>query len=71
MRIGLPDWSRHRLAETVPTASVWVLGVHDDKLIAGGEFTEAGDRVANHVAAFDGTAWSPMDGGFSAADVHE
>jgi len=45
---------------------VWMLGVHRDMLIAGGEFTQAGDVVANRIAAFDGTRWSPMSDGFSA-----
>lgn len=44
---------------------VWVLGVHANKLIAGGEFTQAGGAAANYIAAFDGTSWSPMSDGFS------
>jgi hypothetical protein len=47
-------------------AQVFALAVFDDgtgpALYAGGAFTTAGDAVANHVAKWDGTAWSPLVG---------
>jgi hypothetical protein len=37
--------------------SVSVLAVRDGVLIAGGRFTAAGRKTANHFARWDGTAW--------------
>ena len=39
---------------------VYSLAVYDGKLIAGGNFTSAGGVSANHIAAWDGSALSPL-----------
>ncbi len=44
---------------------IWALEVHDDYLIAGGEFSQAGSNSANSVARWDGTSWQPLAEGFS------
>jgi len=56
---------------------VWALQVFDDgtgpALYAGGEFTDAGDVAANHIAKWDGTQWSPLGngvGGVSQPDIY-
>ena len=36
----------------------------DDRLYASGEFTSAGGVTAHNIAAWDGTAWSPVGAGF-------
>jgi hypothetical protein len=43
--------------------SINSLGVFDDLLIVGGDFSEAGDRPAKRVARWDGSVWSGMDEG--------
>jgi len=43
--------------------SVMALTVLDNKLIAGGGFDAAGDVMANHVAAWDGSSWSRLGSG--------
>lgn len=49
--------------------------VYQDLLVVGGEFTEAGDHVVSHVAAWNGTAWIALGGGpdgpVHALAVHE
>jgi hypothetical protein len=42
---------------------VYVLHVHDQKLIAGGAFTQIGASGANHAASWDGSVWSPLGSG--------
>ena len=37
--------------------------VHDDLLLAAGEFTHAGALAVNHVAQWDGTSWSALGEG--------
>jgi hypothetical protein len=44
---------------------VTAMTVYDDKLIVAGEFTTAGGLPANHIAAWDGTAWSPLGSGIN------
>jgi hypothetical protein len=48
------------------TAGVYAFAVFDDgtgpALYAGGEFTTAGGIAANHIAKWDGSAWSPLAG---------
>jgi len=41
----------------------YVICVYDGKLIAGGEFTEAGGNSINKIAAWDGTEWSSLGPG--------
>ncbi len=52
--------SRHGLGLN---GQVHCLVVFDDKLIAGGSFLQAGDVTCSHIAAFDGTQWTPLDSG--------
>ncbi len=42
---------------------VLALAVYDNKLIAGGAFTNAGGAGANCIAAWDGSAWSALGSG--------
>ena len=51
---------------------VFALGAFDDAsggegefLIAGGDFTTAGNIQASHIAKWDGTTWSPMGAGLN------
>lgn len=39
-----------------------------NKLIAGGRFDFAGDTLANSIASWDGTKWSPMGSGFNCTE---
>jgi hypothetical protein len=43
---------------------VFALTVYGDQLIAGGEFAFAGSVPAEKIAAWDGSAWSPLGTGF-------
>jgi trimeric autotransporter adhesin len=50
------------------------LGVFNNRLVAGGVFTQAGGQAANRVAEWNGTAWRPLgngvgDGGVNAFEV--
>ncbi len=45
--------------------TVRALAVHNDRLVAGGVFLKAGGISVNHIAQWNGTAWSAMGGGFS------
>jgi hypothetical protein len=49
--------------------SVQALAIHDDgggaALLAGGRFTTADGNAAGHVAKWDGTSWSDLEGGVS------
>lgn len=39
---------------------VWALAVIGTDLYVGGNFTTAGGNTANHIAKWDGSAWSPL-----------
>jgi hypothetical protein len=39
------------------------LGVYSGLLIVGGNFTKAGEVDANHIAAWDGSSWTPLESG--------
>ena len=39
---------------------VWALAVIGTDLYVGGAFTTAGGNVSNHIAKWDGSAWSPL-----------
>jgi hypothetical protein len=45
--------------------TVFALTVYDGKLIAGGLFTTAGGLEANHIASWDGSAWSSLGSAMS------
>jgi trimeric autotransporter adhesin len=47
---------------------ICALEVHDDYLIAGGEFSQAGSNSANSIARWDGTDWQPLGEGFSRSE---
>ncbi|MHC4160280.1 MAG: hypothetical protein ACYSSO_14540, partial [Planctomycetota bacterium] len=40
-------------------------GPQTEMLIAGGEFTVAGDVLANFIAAWDGNSWQPLGSGMN------
>jgi hypothetical protein len=42
----------------------WALCTHDDELVAGGSFSNAGGVPANSIAAWDGSAWHAFGDGF-------
>jgi hypothetical protein len=44
----------------------WAFLIYQNNLVVGGDFTQAGPIVANHVAAWDGTQWNALGGGVSA-----
>ena len=46
-------------------ASVRALTTYDNKLVAGGGFTTAGEVSANRIASWDGTSWSALGTGTS------
>ncbi len=54
---------------------VEAVAVYDNKLIAGGYFTEVGTLTVNHVASWDGGSWSPlgsgMDGDVTSLTVYD
>jgi hypothetical protein len=45
---------------------VAITRLQNGDIIAGGEFTSAGGVSANHIARWDGSAWSPLGSGLSA-----
>lgn len=47
---------------------VFDLNVYNNKLIASGRFTTAGTTPANVIAAWDGSTWSNLGGGFKKGD---
>jgi hypothetical protein len=47
------------------TGPVRALTVYDSKLIAGGNFTTAGDVSAWKIASWDGSSWSPLGTGMN------
>jgi len=51
-------------------SDVYSLFVYQDKLIAGGHFTQAGSVGANRIAAWDGIQWSALGSGFSFGSVY-
>ena len=61
----------------IPGVNDWVIAltVYDNKLVAGGYFTAAGDVMARCIAAWDGSTWSPLgsgiDGGVEAMTVYD
>lgn len=46
-------------------AQVDALALYEGNLIAGGTFTTAGGRSANHIARWDGSAWHPLGSGMN------
>ncbi len=42
---------------------IWSLGVYNGQLVAGGYFTHANSQPANHIALWNGSAWTPLLGG--------
>ncbi len=59
-----PQTGAADLNNLVVGATTWdPPGPQDDLLIFGGWFTSAGGNPANHVAAWDGQAWSALDSG--------
>ena len=45
------------------------LYANGNTLYTGGLFTEAGDQIVNHIAAWDGTNWSAVGGGVTGAST--
>ncbi len=69
---GIARWDGSRwspLGEGVSGGSVRALTVFDDgtgpALYAGGLFTHAGGAIANYVARWDGSAWTPLGSGLN------
>jgi trimeric autotransporter adhesin len=50
---------------SMTSARVDALVVHDNKLIAGGRFEQAGGVPASNIASWDGSAWQPIGPGFT------
>ncbi|UCC22520.1 MAG: hypothetical protein JSW23_00135, partial [Planctomycetota bacterium] len=58
---------------TVRTLTTWDPdgnGPQQELLIVGGEFTIAGDVIANNIAAWDGDSWQPLGSGMGGAVPH-
>jgi hypothetical protein len=51
------------LSGGIPYSNVSGLAVYNGDLIAAGNFTTSGLTAVNHIARWDGTAWSPLGGG--------
>ena len=49
--------------------AVYALHLHDDRLIAGGNFTEAGGVMVDRLASWDGMGWSSLS--FEAGEVSD
>jgi hypothetical protein len=49
--------------------AVYCLHVYGDRLIAGGNFTEAGGVAVDRLASWDGTAWNTL--GFEAGEISD
>jgi hypothetical protein len=47
----------------MPNGQVWDLAVYGNTLYAVGVFGQAGGQTVNHVAKWNGTAWTSMGGG--------
>lgn len=45
--------------------------VYDGDIIAAGYFLSAGSVAVKHIAAWDGTSWSDMDGGITHSDPYQ
>jgi hypothetical protein len=43
--------------------------VHNDRLIAVGSFSTAGEIRTNRIASWDGAAWTPMDNGMTVSRI--
>jgi len=54
---------------TGDSIAVYALYVHGDRLIAGGDFTEAAGENVDRIASWDGMTWSSL--GFQAGDVSD
>lgn len=51
---------------TIPipmNGGTYSLDAYNDQLIAGGFFVTAGEDTVNHIIAWDGVNWTPLDGG--------
>lgn len=46
-------------------AYVWKLCVYNGQLVAGGQFSTAGDVPCNNIASWDGSRWQPLGGGLT------
>ena len=46
------------------------LAVFGNRLIAGGDFTNAGGAAANYIARWDGGSWQPVGGGVNRRYVY-
>lgn len=44
---------------------VYSLTIYDDKLIAGGYFSQADGKDSNNIAMWDGSAWNAIGNGFN------
>ena len=49
--------------------TVWALTTFKGRLVAGGQFTEAGGVTVNRIATWDGARWSPIGSGVESGTV--
>ncbi len=67
---GDENWANDPFPLLGTDDTIYALAVDADRYVyAGGEFAVAGGMRANHVARWDGTAWSALGGGMN-GDVH-
>ena len=57
-----PGWQPDYLFSPGLDSTVRAVAEFEDDLIVAGLFVTAGDQVANHIARWDGTAWSALSG---------
>lgn len=71
---GSVNVARWSVGNWIPLSSetdgiVSALCVHDGKLIAGGSLSSIDGTPVNEIAAWDGVAWEPLEGGLVDADT--
>ena len=76
---GIARWNGQSwtpLGSGLGSASAWAVGfavaeAANGDLVVGGDFTHAGSSLANHVARWNGQAWSPLGSGVSGATYQQ
>jgi hypothetical protein len=69
LRAGATEswWAGFAPGQAGVNAQVLCLATYSGSLVAGGDFTSCGTTPAGRVAAWNGSAWTPLGAGFDAA----